>query len=229
MIELCCNASLAGSLGHIQQAGTVLMLPAGLDLGRATIPDPASPQWAVLRDRAEEPVRIWTDRTPASQCALRFAACLLTGTPDRAVLQLILPDWEARPDGVIVEHGSWGDLAPEELAAHLSETVELPPLRVRMLAGEWRTLADENAPLRAMVNGRLISVEAGFYDPLILRELPEGPVQVASLIGNVLGRQRPGADDRLLAGRIRAMLDAGALRMVGENPDRFYASVVERV
>ena len=23
MIELCCNASLAGSLGHIQQAGTV--------------------------------------------------------------------------------------------------------------------------------------------------------------------------------------------------------------
>ena len=79
-----------------------------------------------------------------------------------------------------------------------------------------------------MVNGRLISVEAGFYDPLILRELQVGPVQVANLIGNVLGRQRPGADDRLLAGRIRAMLDAGALRMVGENPDRFYASVVER-
>ena len=123
MIELCCNASLARSLGHIQRAGTVLMLPADLDQGRVAVPDPAAPQWAVLRDRAEEPVRIWTDRTPASQCALRFAACLLTGTPDRAVLQLILPDWEARPDSVIVEHGSWGDLAPEELAAHLSESV----------------------------------------------------------------------------------------------------------
>ncbi|MDY4104090.1 MAG: DUF3658 domain-containing protein [Oscillospiraceae bacterium] len=228
MIELCCNASLAGSLGHVPRAGTVLMLPADLDQDGAAVPAPAAPQWAVLRDRAEEPVRIWTDRTPASQCALRFAACLLTGTPDRAVLQLILPDWEARPDDMILEHGSWGDLAPEELAAHLSEAVELPPLRVRMLAGEWRTLADENAPLRAMVNGRLISVEAGFYDPLILRELPEGPVQVANLIGNVLGRQRPGVDDRLLAGRIRAMLDAGALRMVREDPDRFYASVVER-
>ena len=228
MIELCCNASLAGSLGHIQQAGTVLMLPADLDQGRVAVPDSAAPQWAVLRDRAEEPVRIWTDRTPASQCALRFAACLLTGTPDRAVLQLILPDWETRPDGVILEHGSWGDPAPEELAAHLSEAVELPPLRVRMLAGEWRTLADENAPLRAMVNGRLISVEAEFYDPLILREVQVGPVQVANLIGNVLGRQHPGVDARLLAGRIRAMLDAGALRMVREDPDRFYASVVER-
>ena len=51
---------------------------------------------------------------------------------------------------------------------------------------------------------------------------------MANLIGTVLGRQRPGVDDRLLAGRIRAMLDAGALRMVREDPDRFYASVVER-
>ena len=50
MIELCCNASLAGSLGHIQQAGTVLMLPADLDQGRVAVPDSAAPQWAVLRD-----------------------------------------------------------------------------------------------------------------------------------------------------------------------------------
>ena len=60
------------------------------------------------------------------------------------------------------------------------------------------------------------------------RLLLVGPVQVANLIGNVLGRQHPGVDDRLLAGRIRAMLDAGALRLVREDPDRFYASVVEQ-
>ena len=38
----------------------------------------------------------------------------------------------------------------------------------------WRKLQAENAALRAVVNGRLVSVKADFYDQFIEREMPAG-------------------------------------------------------
>ena len=44
----------------------------------------------------------------------------------------------------------------------------------------------------------------------------------------LLGREKPGIGDVWLAERIRWMLSAGELRMVREDRERFYRSVVER-
>ena len=97
-----------------------------------------------------------------------------------------------------------------------------------MLAARWKELKEENAPLRAVVNGEVRSVEETFYDGLIRKHLPAGEKKVAALIGEILGRERPGIGDIWLADRIRAMIAAGELELVREDPERFYRSVIRR-
>ena len=104
----------------------------------------------------------------------------------------------------------------------------MPPLELGAMARRWERLQRENAPLRAVVNGAVRSVEADFYDGLIRRNIPEGRTKIAHIIVNVLSREKPGVGDTWLAERIRWMLSAGELRMVEERPERFYSSVVER-
>ena len=88
-------------------------------------------------------------------------------------------------------------------------------------------LRQENAPLRAVVNGRVRSVgrTSTTNDPT---HLPEGQTKIANIIGEVLGREKPGIGDVWLAERIRQMLSTGELRMLREDRERFYRSVVER-
>lgn len=96
------------------------------------------------------------------------------------------------------------------------------------MAHRWEVLRQENAPLRAVVNGRVRSVGEDFYDEMIRRHLPEGQTKIANIIGEVLGREKPGIGDVWLAERIRQMLSTGELRMLQEDRERFYRSVVER-
>lgn len=77
------------------------------------------------------------------------------------------------------------------------------------MAHRWEVLRQENAPLRAVVNGRVRSVGEDFYDEMIRRHLPEGQTKIANIIGEVLGREKPGIGDVWLAERIRQCLSTG--------------------
>ena len=77
----------------------------------------------------------------------------------------------------------------------------------------WRTMQQENSPLRAMVNGQLLSVGADFYDGIILRELEKQPREFheGRLIGEILGRYQLGLGDSLIALRIEEFISRGML------------------
>lgn len=172
-------------------------------------------------------IRIWVDQTPHSACGLLHAASVLKGT-GASVSFMLLPPWRERRDGTVVRYQGWGEVSPEEFGHFLHLERPLLPLVLRILADRWQTLQKENAPLRAIVNGRVRSVAETFYDDLIRRHLPAGETGIAMVIGEVLGRECPGIGDLWLAERIRWMLETGELRMVREDPERFYSSVVER-
>ena len=172
-------------------------------------------------------VRIWADRTPASACGLLHAASLLKDT-QAAVRVVFLPLWRERPDGGVETYLGWGEVEPELFGRFLSREEPVPRLALGAMAHRWEVLQKENAPLRAVVNGRVRSVREDFYDGLIRKHIPEGRTKIANIIGDVLGRERPGIGDTWLAERIRRMLSAGELRMVEENSEWFYRSVVER-
>ena len=119
-------------------------------------------------------------------------------------------------------------MRPELFGHFLSREEPVPPLILGVMASRWRELQQENAPLRAVVNGQVRSVREDFYDEMIRRHIPEGQTKIANIIGDVLGREKPGIGDVWLAERIRWMLSAGELRMVREDKEMFYRSVVER-
>ena len=173
-------------------------------------------------------IRIWADRTPHSACGLLHAASLLKDTK-AAVHVVFLPLWRETGDGkTLVSYLGWGEVEPELFGHFLSHEIPVPPVALGAMAHQWEALRRENAPLRAVVNGQVRSVGEDFYDDLIRRHIPEGQTKIANIIGDVLGREKPGIGDVWLAERIRWMLSAGELRMVREDPERFYRSVVER-
>lgn len=171
-------------------------------------------------------VRIWADHTPSSACGLLHAASILEKT-GAAVSVVPLPRWREEGEAVGSYQG-WGEVEPELFGHFLSREEPVPPLILGVMASRWRELQQENAPLRAVVNGQVRSVREDFYDEMIRRHIPEGQTKIANIIGDVLGREKPGIGDVWLAERIRWMLSTGELRMVREDPERFYRSVVER-
>lgn len=171
-------------------------------------------------------VRIWVDHTPSSACGLLHAASILEKT-GAAVSVVPLPRW--REEGkTVVSYQGWGEVEPELFGHFLSREEPVPPLILGVMASRWRELQQENAPLRAVVNGRVRSVGEDFYDGLIRKHIPEGQTKIALIIGDVLGWEKPGIGDIWLVERIWWMLSAGELRMVREDRERFYRSVVER-
>ena len=231
--------------------GDVMTLSLGLDMGDIREPlgevrhqllkqwydwdEVADRDWGRCLEAAEhlkavgpgDTVRIWVDRTPASACGLLHAASLLKDTK-AAVHVVALPPWRERPDGVVETYLGWGEVEPERFGHFLSREEPVPPLALGAMAHRWEVLQKENAPLRAVVNGQVHSVGEDFYDDLIRRHIPEGQTKIAPIIGNVLGQERPGIGDVWLAERIRWMLSTGELRMVREDREMFYSSVVER-
>lgn len=231
--------------------GDVMTLSLGLDMGDIREPlgevrhqllkqwydwdEVADRDWGRCLEAAEhlkavgpgDTVRIWVDRTPASACGLLHAASLLKDTK-AAVHVVALPPWRERPDGVVETYLGWGEVEPERFGHFLSREEPVPPLALGAMVHRWEVLQKENAPLRAVVNGQIRSVEEDFYDGLIRKHIPAGQTKIANIIGNVLGQEWPGIGDVWLAERIRWMLSTGELRMVREDTERFYSSVVEK-
>ena len=232
----------------------VLALPLGLDQGDIQSPLAAEcPRKELLRRRydedhsgalekswrdtlttvarlrnlsAGETVRIWAcDRQPHAACGLLMAVDLLRDTAAE-VHAVFLPPWREREDGTVVQYMGWGEVHPEEFGHFLPLERPLSPRVLRMLSGRWRELKEENSALRAVVNGEVRSVGGDFYDGMLRKHLRSGETTVGRLIGEVLGRERPGIGDRYLAERIRWMLETGELRMVREKPGEFYRSVI---
>lgn len=120
-----------------------------------------------------------------------------------------------------------GELAPEALGAFLPQEKPLGAPQLGALSGMWAALKAEDAPLRALVNGRLVGVPEHFYDPWLLRAIPRtGSFQAAVAIGRALAAV-PGVGDAVFVQRLQALLAAGALRMVQPGADgHFYGAVL---
>ena len=181
----------------------------------------------ICRLGPSDQVRVWADGLPDHLCGLMAVSEALLASKCR-VTAVFLPPWQERADGTLVQYQGWGGVRPEDFGHFLSLEKDLSPVALRMLAARWKELKEENAPLRAVVNGRVRSVGEDFYDGCIRRALPAGQKKVGQVIGDILGRERPGIGDGWLADRIRVLIDAGEYRIAEESPEDFYRSVLEK-
>lgn len=86
-----------------------------------------------------------------------------------------------------------------------------------ILLTEWKRMQEENTPLRAMVDGKLQSVPADYYDDMILSCVPEGENVAALTVGRAIAKlDKTGnrVGDMQIFSRIHALGTAGKLTIV---------------
>lgn len=164
-------------------------------------------------------VRIWYSDAPCSLCGLHYV-CYLLHNSHCEMHAVYLPKFRQVGGSQITVYGSWNDVSPVQIADFLPLQREISAIERRMLMGRWCDLAAENSPLRAQINGKLVSVDEDFYDPFIRRCLPQGNFLMAQLIGEVIGTFSLGVCDSWYALRIEKMLESGELLLVKDDTQK---------
>ena len=173
-----------------------------------------------IRERAAagEALRIWYSNQPDEICGLYWFMGQLNqwNVLDGLVSIVKLPEWEADEKGNILRKSGWGEMAPEGWYQYLALQKPVLPVFKQNCASYWQELQRENAPLRATLNGQLISAPETLYDDFILREIAaeDEEFQEARVIGQVIGKYQLGIGDSWVALRIEEMIRAEKLETV---------------
>lgn len=169
------------------------------------------------RAAAGEPIRIWYSNQPDEMCGLYWLMSRLEqwDVSEMQVVTVKLPDCEEDGEN-IVQFSGWGEVPPEEWRRYFKLQKSIPSALIKSYAFHWRELEKENAPLRAVLNGRLVSAPESLYDHFIFCEIEaeDDEFHEAQVIGRVLGKYQLGIGDAWVALRIEEMIQAGKLKIV---------------
>lgn len=80
---------------------------------------------------------------------------------------------------------------------------------MKFCADHWKNLKQENAPLRAVINGCLVSVPETLYDSFIQQEIRRvgDTSKKIEILCNVLVRYQLGIGDQWIAGRMERLME----------------------
>lgn len=165
-----------------------------------------------------EPVRLWYSDNPDEICGFYHILSLLhIGSDIRAIK---LPEYTEEGDTLSCSCG-WGNILPGKFADYLKYEEKISENAHRMYRTRWNSLVQENAPVRAVINGKVASAGEELYDFYILRELNarEEVFHEAFLIGDILGKYQPGITDWFIHRRIRHFEALGMLEAIDTAPD----------
>jgi len=173
------------------------------------------------RCAAGEAIRIWYSNKPEELCGLHFLMSKLYQLKCSGPIYTVkLPDWECPNDNTLIQRNGWGEMAPGEWGRYLHLQEKASPAFIAGCAARWHQLQEENAPLRVMLSGQLVSTAEDIYDSFILREIMrhDGQFMEARVIADVLGRYPLGLGDAWISIRIDKMISDGILKIVTQAP-----------
>lgn len=166
-----------------------------------------------------ETIRIWYSDAPYSRCGF-YSLCAMLQKYENEIHTVKLPEYSVRTDSVFM-YKNWGEVAAEELAAFLPGEKILSKEEIRMYAIWWSELVEDNSPLRAMVNGRLVGVQEDFYDFAIWKKLTKEPIKEVRLIENILGNYQLSVSDWWFATRIEHFIRQEKIRIIEDSEDAY--------
>lgn len=171
-----------------------------------------------VRRKDEEDLRIWYSDAPFEACGFMWFMSWLSQLPSQRFLMYVhLPPWFQRPGGPLAMPTSCRELSPEDFAWLTNQQKDVRSLLLPAgLDFEWRQLVAQNAPLRTVLCGRVMSVPQNSYDFLLRQQISvmEDVFPEALLIGNVLGYSQIDVSEGWLALRIEHMIEKGELGVV---------------
>ncbi|NLL33686.1 MAG: DUF1835 domain-containing protein [Clostridiales bacterium] len=174
------------------------------------------------------PIRIWKSNAPYSTCGFHYV-CHFLRNIDCDIRVVSLPKYSPMSENEIEEYSHWGEVAAGKFYQFLSLEKKLTKKEKRIVSDHWHDLMVENAPLRAIINGKLTSVPENFYDFIIINNLPDNDFTMASFIGKILGEYRLGISDSWYASRIDKMIEENILIIVeNKDPSHPYGKVLRK-
>ena len=182
-------------------------------------------EWKRLKEYLEngEAVRVWYSDASYSRCGF-YNLCSMLENFDNEIHVVKMPEYVTRGNSTVI-YQNWGEVAAEEFSGFLPYEKILSTAEIRMYSFLWKQLKEENKPLRATVNGKLVSVPESFYDFLILQRLTVRPIKEARLIGDILGHYPIGIGDWWYAKRIDYLIAQGKIKVM-ENSEKLYARTI---
>lgn len=171
-----------------------------------------------------ESIRVWYSDAPYSRCGF-YHLCTVLQKYQNEIRIVKLPEYRVRTEGTIVSYKNWGEVAAEEFFGFLPCEKKLSGEEIRMYAMLWNILQEENSPLRAVVNGKLIGVPEDFYDFLIWKRITPKPVKEARLIGDILGYHQLGVGDWWYARRIDYLIETGTIIIVEDSSNQYARTI----
>ncbi len=173
----------------------------------------------VLLDFAEthEHIRFWRSREPHNLCAFAYT-CYLLSNKKCDISYIDLPEdmlsWSFVPSNKYCEY------------LHLEEKLDLNTKQFYI--NKWIELKNENASMRAIVNGSLTSVDKSFYDCFILSSITEEGIFIADAIMNISNDYRLGISPYLIYLRIMAMINENKLQLLRFDSSDPFKSFVKK-
>lgn len=161
------------------------------------------------------PIRIWVSDSPYTICGFHFI-CHMLKDVDCELSVVHLPKYVQISEEKIISYSDWAEIEPNKFNKFLYLEKHISPLEKQIYSSHWYNLMNENALLRAVVNGELISVPENFYDHIIIDNIPDEDFIMASLIGTVLGKHKLGLNDCWVALRIERMIEEQKLIIIGD-------------
>lgn len=130
--------------------------------------------WARLKRFLEKGklLRIWYSQAPDELCGF-FHLCTLLRQYNQDFYAVHLPE-TAQADGKCRRVYDWAQMSKEDIENEIAHERLLTKPEIALYADAWEKLQEENAPLRATVNGNPVSVEVSFYDFWIKEALQSG-------------------------------------------------------
>lgn len=168
-----------------------------------------------------EPIRVWYDSAPYSVCGLLWLCGRLRAFANDFEMYVVKLPRTITHGKTAVVRTNWGEVRPGEFVKLLPLQRRLKPVEIVMNAVSWDGLQSQNAPLRAVVNGSVMSVPASFYDFLIWKNLGDKPIKEAFLIGKILGDDNIGVGDRWYARRIDKFIAQNRIKIVEDSPRKY--------
>lgn len=111
---------------------------------------------------------------------------------------------------------STGQLDSDNAGRIVESAVKLTTGEIKMYAEEWERLKQENAPLRTVIAGKIVSVSEFFYDTTIWRYIPTEPKAEERVFREALSAM-PYIQQGWLTLRIQKMIDNGHIEVVKDN------------
>ena len=184
------------------------------------------------RASAGEDIRIWYSNQPDEMCGLYWIMAELEHLEGQlgTVYIVKLPEHKYGDNNTIIFPTGWGETCLEEWH-RLANLAEATTYAFRQYyAQQWKVLQEENAVLRIVLNGQLVSAPETIYDYYIHEKLKQqnNEFQEGRLIGHMFEYQFA-ICDMWYHYRIKKMIDNGELTVVDQlEDDRIYSRILKK-